>query len=229
MNGPQSLHVTAQHVEPRDVSLLRRVAVHTGRVRADSKNVPRYSVKYGVGVLAMFGMLHLWQAVGDGPMPEFSVLHPTTRLDPSLVSKPKLVLPGARAEERWEALASPLAILDEVNPAVAEWVRVMHRKNRLVFADSTKLCEVSSGQLAVYDSLDGDLTIGRGLFAEADGTIAAVLCHEYRHSRQQFPKTMLYALSFLWIEGGDPAIIENDAMLYEQQANLAIFGRYQAP
>ena len=29
------------------------------------------------------------------------------------------------------------------------------------------------------------------------------------------------------MHGGDPAIVENDALLYEQEANLAIFGRYQ--
>ena len=40
---------------------------------------------------------------------------------------------------------------------------------------------------------------------------------------------MVYALSFLLSPGGDPAIIENDALLYEQEANLAIFGKYQDP
>jgi hypothetical protein len=81
--------------------------------------------------------------------------------------------------------------------------------------------------LGEYDALRGELTVFSGLFAENDGTIAAVLCHEYRHSRQRFPKTLVYALSFLLRENGDPAIIENDALLYEQEANLAIFGRYQ--
>ena len=120
-----------------------------------------------------------------------------------------------------------LAILAEVNPEVAAWVRQTHQDGKLHFTNRAKRCASPTGQLAKYDALRGELTVFGGLFAQNDGTIAAVLCHEYRHSRQRFPKTMVYALSFLWMDGGDPAIIENDALLYEQEANLAIFGQYQ--
>ena len=42
-----------------------------------------------------------------------------------------------------------------------------------------------------------------------------------------FPKTMVLNPRCLSCcrQGGDPAIVENDAMLYEQEANLAIFGK----
>jgi hypothetical protein len=96
----------------------------------------------------------------------------------------------------------------------------------LRFSDSLKFAGDDANHLAAYDAFRGTLTLGGGLFAENDGTIAAILCHEYRHARQRFPKTLVYALSFLWTRHGDPAIIENDALLFEQEAHLAVFGKY---
>lgn len=215
------------HVQPRKASLLCRFGAQALRLGADARNVPRYCLKYGVAVLAIFGALQVWQACGDGPIPAFHRLHPTARLDPLRISHPECLFAGAGDAARWQALAAALAILQEVNPEAADWVRHTRGDGRLVFTDRAKVSDGLAGQLARYDALGRELTICRGLFAENDGTIAAVLCHEYRHSRQRFPKTMVYALSFLLIPGGDPAIVENDALLYEQEANLAIFGQYQ--
>ncbi len=66
--------------------------------------------------------------------------------------------------------------------------------------------------------------MNRELFCENDGTIAVILCHEYRHSRQNFGKLSQYVLSFLFAPGGDLSLIENDAVIYEQQAHNAVFG-----
>jgi hypothetical protein len=175
----------------------------------------------------MFGLLQVWQASGDGPMPTFRCLHPARKLDPFCTSHPHCMYAETSDSARWQALAPALAILDEVNPEVAAWVRRSHRDGKLHFTKRARARGSATGQLGEYDALRGELTVFSGLFAENDGTIAAVLCHEYRHSRQRFPKTLVYALSFLLRENGDPAIIENDALLYEQEANLAIFGRYQ--
>jgi hypothetical protein len=160
-------------------------------------------------------------------MPGFDDLQPKTQLDPLRVSHPRLVFPETSDSARREGLEPALEVLDEVNPTVAEWVRQMLRERDVIFTDRVKICDGPSGHLAKYDVFRRELTISRGLFAENDGTIAAVLCHEYRHARQRFPKTMVYALSFLLTKDGDAAIIENDALLYEQEANLAIFGKYQ--
>ena len=201
--------------------------VQTRRMAADGKHVPRYCFKYGVAVLAMFGLLQLWQASGDGVMPAFQVLHSASGLDPLRTSHPQCIFADTSDSTRWQALTPALTILAEVNPEVARWVHQTRQEGKLIFTNCAKIGESSSNQLAEFDALRRELTISRGLFAENDGTIAAVLCHEYRHSRQRFPKIMVYALSFLVSHGGDPAIIENDALLYEQDANLAIFGRYQ--
>lgn len=214
-------------VAPSDVSLLDRVGARTRHVAADCRNVPRYCMKYCVAVLAMFGLLQVWQASGDGPMPTFRCLHPAKKLDPFYTSHPQCMYAETSDSARWQAFGPALAILDEVNPEVAAWVRRTHRDGKLHFARRARARGSAIAQLGEYDALRGELTVFSGLFAQNDGTIAAVLCHEYRHSRQRFPKTLVYALSFLLRENGDPAIIENDALLYEQEANLAIFGRYQ--
>jgi Zn-dependent protease with chaperone function len=218
---------TLGRAAPREVSLLVRVRAQARDLAADCWNLPRYLVKYCMGVLAVFGLLQVWQASGDGPMPAFRSLHPAKQLDPFCTSHPRCMYAETSDSARWQALAPALAILDEVNPEVAAWVRGAHREGKLHFTKRARPRGRATGQLGEYDALRGELTVFSGLFAENDGTIAAILCHEYRHSRQRFPKTLVYALSFLVLENGDPAIIENDALLYEQEANLAIFGQYQ--
>jgi len=218
---------TSGYAAPESVSLLQRVGVRTRSVAADCRNVPRYCLKYGTAVLAMFGLLQLWQASGDGPIPTFHSLRPAAGLDPLRTSHPQCVFSTPDDSNRWRALAPALAILSEVNPEVAAWVQQTRQDGKLHFAHRVKAGKHPVSQLAQYDALGGRLTIASGLFAENDGTIAAVLCHEYRHARQRMPKTIVYALSFLWLDGGDAALIENDALLYEQEANLAIFGAYR--
>jgi len=227
MSTAGSWQPAVQRVLPGEVSLLRRVGVQTRRVAVDCRNVPRYCLKYCVAVLAMFGLLQVWQAGGDGPIPAFHGLRPAAKLDPFRTSHPQCVFSQTTDQARWQGLTPALAILSEVNPEVAAWVRQTHQDGKLHFSRRAKGGANPFGQLAKYDAIRGELTVTSGLFAENDGTIAAVLCHEYRHSRQRIPKTMVYALSFLWRAGGDSAIIENDALLYEQEANLAIFGQYQ--
>jgi hypothetical protein len=134
------------------------------------------------------------------------------------------MLKGASDQDRWEGLAPTLAILMQTNPEVALWVGDMHAEGRLVFNDSGAEGKSSVNSLAKFDHFDRELRISPGLYAEPDGAAAAVLCHEYRHSRQRLPKVLNYALSFLFRKGGDPSIVEHDAVIYEQEARRAIFG-----
>ncbi len=199
------------------------------RLVEDSRNAPRYCLKYGVVVLALFGLTQVWQAGGDGPISAFQPLDPTAHVDPLHLSAPGCMFTGTDPQTRRAALAPALAILDQVHPDVASWVRDTERRGKVLFADGLRIGSDGSNHLAEYDVLLRTLTIGRGVFAENDGVIATVLCHEYRHSRQRFPKTIVYALSFVVHRHGDPAIIENDARLFEQEAQLAVFGKYQEP
>jgi hypothetical protein len=192
-----------------------------------SLTVPRYCLKYGVIVLSLFGLLQVWQAGGDGPLAPFRPFTPTAALDPLRVSDSHCVWAHTDPGARRVALEPALAILDEVHPAVAGWVRDAERQGKLQFTDHLNAGREGASQLAQYDFFRRTLTIGGGMFAENDGTIATILCHEYRHARQRLPKTIVYALSFVVLRHGDPAIVENDAQLFEREAQLAVFGKYQ--
>ncbi len=117
-----------------------------------------------------------------------------------------------------------MAILDQVNPTVAKWVRQKHDNGLLVFGDECQTKRELGDALAKYDNLRGRVVVNPQLFSENDGIIAVTLCHEYRHSRQNLGKVCQYVLSFLFVRGGDLSIIENDAVIYEQEAHNAIFG-----
>jgi hypothetical protein len=184
-------------------------------------NVPRYVLRSLVGVAAVCGLLSLWGLHGDGAMPGMSSL---TRLDPYRFSSVHCIADETSAAARWNGLAPALAILDEVNPAVAGWVREKHRHGLLVFGGDCRAARDAGDALAKHEPFRGRLVISPVLFSENDGTVAVTLCHEYRHSRQNFGKLCQYVLSFLSVRGGDLSIIENDAVLYEREAHDAIFG-----
>jgi hypothetical protein len=117
-----------------------------------------------------------------------------------------------------------LALLDRVNPTVSKWVRQEYDRGLLIFGEGRRTKQDPGIALAKYDVLRGRLVVNPLLFGENDGTIAVTLCHEYRHSRQNLGKACQYVLSFLFVRGGDLSIIENDAVIYEQEAHNAIFG-----
>lgn len=195
---------------------------------ADLWNVPRYCLKYGTFVLALLGLTLVWHASGDGPVPTCRILTSVSGLDPLRVSAPGCMLPGTARETRRAALGPALEILDQVHPEAEGWVRDTDRQGKLVFVDQLRLGR-GGDNLAEYDAVGRTLRVGRGVFAEDDGNIAVVLCHEYRHARQSLAKTIVYALSFVIRPDGQPAIIENDAALFEQEARLAVFGSCQPP
>jgi hypothetical protein len=213
-------------IEQREGQKVGRFARElAGRVRADLHSVPRYLVRYTALVLALFGLLSLWEAHGDGRIPVFTSLLPPTGINPSRLSSLRCAVEGVSDEVRWQGLAPALKILDEVNPQVATWIRRNHADGSIAFFEDYRGTGDKQRSLAKYDRLRRRLIVNRWLFCEKDGTAAAILCHEYRHSRQSFPKLVRCALSFILAKDGDWSILENDAVLYEQEANFAIFGK----
>lgn len=193
----------------------RRIAVELG-------DVPRYVVRYLVAVLVLLGLFSLWDAHGDSHVPALVPLMGTEK-DPHLHSGLSCAEPGVRDRERWQALSAPLAILDDVNSQGAGWVREMHNRGGLVFSNRHTSGHDRQGSLANFDHISRKLTVQRALFEENDGEIAVILCHEYRHSRQNPAKLIRSVLSFVVTTEGDRSILENDAELYEHEARLAIF------
>jgi hypothetical protein len=190
-------------------------------VAGDLRNIPRYVLHALLGVAAVCGLMSLWGSHGDGKMPGMSSL---SGLDPYRISSAHCIADETTAEARWRGLSPALAILNNVNPAVAKWVREKHDSGLLLFANECQTPADPTSASAKYDILRGRIVVRRDLFHENDGTIAAILCHEYRHSRQNLGKFCQYVLSFLFVREGDLSIIENDAALYEQEAHNAIFG-----
>jgi hypothetical protein len=208
----------------RRFSVLAKLFLHRrlarGQLAADLRNIPRYIFRTLVAVVCLFGFLSLWESRGDGELPGMA---PLFGLDPYRISSTNCTVEGTPDDVRWKGLAPALAILDQVNPTVAQWVRDKHDRGVLIFRDEPP----TDGQmpaLAKYDMYRNRLVVNRRMFTENDGTIAAVLCHEYRHSRQNFGKSCQYMLSFLFVKDGDPSFIENDAMIYEQLAHNNVFG-----
>jgi hypothetical protein len=138
-------------------------------------------------------------------------------------------LKGVSDAQRWLGLAAALAILDDVNPKVASWLRDRREHGALIFSDQCAGERDERASLARYDHFRRRLILQRGLFAQPDGEVAAILCHEYRHSRQNAAKLLRCALSFVLSAEGDRSILENDAVLYEHEASIAIFGGRRLP
>jgi len=218
---PKSPETAITYQEPA-WRLLGHVLVRQGRTAAgDVRNIPRYVLRALIGFAVACGVLSLWAAHGDGKLPGMT---PLSGLDPYRISSTHCIEGAADAETRWKGLLPALAIVDQVNPAVAKWVREKHDRGLVVFGDDYRTTTDFVGALAKYDMFRGRIVVKRGLFCENDGTIAAILCHEYRHSRQNLGKFGQYVLSFLFTREGDLSIIENDAVIYEQEAHNAIFG-----
>jgi hypothetical protein len=193
---------------------------------AEIRRSPHYVVRYGVVVLAFFGALSVWDAHGDGQIPVFVSLLPGCGLNPAHTPGLPYCEPGASAEARWEGLSPSLRILEAVNPEIAKWIDERHTAGKIVFSDADVISNDHCRSLAKYDLLSGKLTIQRELFAQCNGNIAAILAHEYRHSRQNYSKLVRYSLSFVFTKGGDSSIVENDAEIFEREAKNAIYGEY---
>jgi hypothetical protein len=222
--GEGSLRLTG--IEKREGrNFVRFARALAGGVRADLHSVPRYLVRYAALVLVLFGLLSLWEAHGDGRIPVLTSLLPSTGINPSRLSSLPCAAEGVSDEARWRGLAPALKILDEVNPQVAAWVRQKRADGSIAFFEDYRGGGDKQRSLAKYDRLRRRLIVNRWLFCENDGTVAAILCHEYRHSRQSIPKLIRCALSFILTKDGDSSILENDAVLYEQEATFAIFGK----
>jgi len=211
---------------PPSIAHADLTARHAGAGRllgGELLRIARCAAAAGGVVLCLLGLLQAWAAMGDGPIPAFQTAGRLSH-KPLQVSHGSCLVEGVGADRRWAGLQPALSLLDEVNPAVADWVRATRASGRLVFTDQRQRHEDESNFLARYDAFSRRLTVSRSLFAECDGNIAVVLCHEYRHARQGLAKTLCYALSFVLRRDGDPAIIENDALLFEHEARAAIFG-----
>jgi hypothetical protein len=187
------------------------------------KKIIHYFCKWTGIFLLIIGACCLWDALGDGNIPRNN--NYSRSANPSLISHYNCAQVSATNEERWEGLSTALAILHEVNPTVETWVIQKHEENKIVFSDGKDNPTFQFTYIAAYDRFSRKLKISRLAFTAEDGQLAQILCHEYRHSRQNFGKFMIYTLSFVF-RRGDDSIVENDAYLYEREASEKIYGTH---
>ena len=187
----------------------------------DLRNIPRYVLHALLGVVGVCGLLSLWVCHGDGKIPAMS---PLSGLDPYRISSAHCIADEATAETRWKGLSPASGHTRQRESDGGQLAAREARQGLVMFGDEYRTTGDPQGALAKYDMFRGRIVVKRELFCENDGTIAAILCHEYRHSRQNLGKFGQYVLSFLFVREGDLSIIENDAVVYEQEAHNAIFG-----
>lgn len=170
--------------------------------------------------------------IGDKPVPEFE---PITKKLKEVADRKirKEEIPRGKACERWHALADTMVILKDINPTVAAWLQEHYDSGKLIFnyPEGTEIKDLNSfsgnhsvGVLCKYDYLTGKVYINAPFFSEKHARRAALICHEYRHSRQNFGKYFRYIFSHAFMEGGKEDIIESDAYFYEAEAEKAIYG-----
>jgi hypothetical protein len=125
-------------------------------------------------------------------------------------------------EQIWEGLRPSVHIVREINPQAADWLEETHRVGKVRILHEEEAA-YNCGSLAKFDFFNHNLYVGPSILADEDGLKAVVLIHEYRHSLQNRGKIFRYIMSY-FIGPGQPDIVENDAMLYEAQAVIAIYG-----
>lgn len=132
---------------------------------------------------------------------------------------------GARADELdgdlyWEGLQGTVRLLELANPDVARWLLERHDRKRIVYNFRIPMDHPAyAGTLAFQSPVVPYLLLAPGFWEESDLDKAAVLVHEYRHSRQNFAKTMaergwqLLTLKVLYAP--DDNRLEDEAYLYQ--------------
>lgn len=159
-------------------------------------------------------------------IPEIRAFVLKNEINPYLRSNTKLSLSKSN-EDRWNGLENALLILRNVSPETHDWVMKCHKNKKIRFAsqeiDKNPEDYINCNYLCKYEYFGGKLVISNQIWAESDGNIAVLLCHEYRHSKQSWLKRLRHCVSFIFYKEGNDAIIENDAYLYERQAHASIF------
>lgn len=120
-------------------------------------------------------------------------------------------------KEYWENIQRPLYILDKVCPEASQWVRDCKEKNMIVFKKENDGC------YAKFDFLNKNLVINNSLFDQNNGTIASILAHEFRHSRQNFSIYFKSIIAHVILREPKYSIVEDDAEFFEAKVTLAIF------
>lgn len=121
-------------------------------------------------------------------------------------------------EVNWQAIQPALTILRRTCPEAADWVVARHDTGQIHWSRG------GGDVLALYDNIDGCLTIRSTMVGRQDGENAVTLAHEFRHSRQKKTKLVKRLILSMLTQTDQEAVAETDAYDYERQVYLALYG-----
>ncbi len=214
--------------------------IPTSRVNADFNRIIQFfqlALRQMMRVILLMALIIGFctiydEAIGDGALPSFNTLK---AISPAFAAQAirnttQTLQPDASEAKHWQAMAPSRELLTALSPEIAAWLYKLRQQDRLAFHEPseslpTVFHAASETQvIAAYRHLDGTLYLGQTFWRLSDGQKAAVLAHEYRHSRQNLPKRISRQLAQIAGGGGlhYQSLIEDEAFAYERQAQAAL-------
>lgn len=196
-------------------------------LRETCQTLQRQTTRWLSGALIVLGLCTLYdQGVGDGKLPSFNDLSGIREIRSAARQNSSQNL---KAPANWQTLSGGRSLLLALSPPLAHWLYQLHHQRKIVYAPPAHW-QSAYGQssetplLAAYEPWSGKLYIGTAFWALDDGEKAAILAHEYRHARQNWPKVISHRLA-QWLIHGQlqyHAPLESEAFDYERQARAAL-------
>ncbi len=200
---------------------------HLSPIRVRLKHGLELAKRWLLSMLVLLGLCTLYdQGVGDGKLPVFNDLSSLQEMQTRAQQNSSQNL---KAPANWGALSGGRSLLLALSPQLADWLYQLNDQQKIIYKAPEKWQSAygkssETPLLAAYEPWSGNLYIGAAFWALSDGEKAAVLAHEYRHARQNWPKVLSHRLA-QWLTHGQlqyHTTIESEAFDYERQARAAL-------
>lgn len=166
----------------------------------------------------LVGVCHCLDAYwGDGALPGFKAVR--------AIQKQAHITPVSTTDVT-QALKATRGILQQTSPAVAEWVWDLQRRDRIIHHFQIPIDHPDyTVTLAFQSPMVHYLLLAPAFWQQSDIDKAAILVHEYRHSRQNVAKVLaVRGWQFLTLQ----AVFRPDANQLEDEAYQYQAHFYQA-
>lgn len=166
-----------------------------------------------LGIASVYDFL-----VGDGDIPNPTYVGYNTPEKELVYKNTSPHISYYSSNEEWfESLDKTFVLLRKVAPHVEKWVKDQESKDLIVFE------RTHNNTFARYDYVTGKLIMNISLMSQVDGHKAAILAHEWRHSRQNWSKWYKSVIACMILGEEQEDILETDAYLYEAKTLLAFY------
>ena len=121
----------------------------------------------------------------------------------------------------WNHLQPSLSILKEACPEAEAWVRNRHQEGKYGYTWGR------TGYYAAFHPILRVLIINESLLRCSDGEKAAILAHEFRHSRQNIAKHVVTVITMILARDLQEhfEIVEYEAERFEEEVRKVVFWR----